>query len=736
MQIEERPNLRAVHYLNSIKYKIFEIACFKNAENIDEKKLKVKDIQTWYNNLKSFCKSTIKANGSIYRTYSYSLNNNSNLCGRLFCGSSIQGISKSYRGLIMRGLATDIDMCNAHPVILKYICNLHNIDDCACLSYYIDHRDECLSKFKTREIGKKAFLVATNMDKNLKGNNVPDFLKFYDKEMKRIQKKLATMEEYKNIVETIPDDKKDSNYLGCIINRILCYYENKILKHAIDYIISKNIEPAVLMFDGLMVYGDYYNDNELLKGIQDYVEKQMPSLNMKWAYKEHDLSLSIPDDFDENNYVDSNESQFLDMAAEFEKNHALIEKRSIYISQSADKIITMSRQQLLTSYEYMTYGENDKGVPLPFLSRWMKCNNNIRKYSDIGIYPKPSLCPNDIFNMWTPFAMELFTDPFDPHLDGKDFIMNHFKILCNNETNVYEYFCDWISHLFQYPEQKSIVPCFISKQGTGKSKAIECICNMIGSNKVLETRQPSEDVWGTFNPLMANAFLVNLDELSKSDTIKSMGIIKGLITQPTITINNKGVNKYVIPSYHRFIISTNSEDPIPTSDDDRRFIIIRCSDEKIGDKEYFKKLHDYVNDIRVLRTLYNYFKYERGDMITFINKEMPKTEYHNNLKEANKDIVLMFLEDFARLNDPVVENKDNILELSGKDIYNRFVVWKNENNINYETNVVKFGMKISNLNIKGITKGRHTKQGWTKYYYINDLRDYFGVGCLIDIDNI
>ena len=53
------------------------------------------------------------------------------------------------------------------------------------------------------------------------------------------------------------------------------------------------------MFDGLMVYGDYYNDTLLLKEIANYVAEQLPDLNMVWTYKEHDDSLQIPEDFDE-----------------------------------------------------------------------------------------------------------------------------------------------------------------------------------------------------------------------------------------------------------------------------------------------------------------------------------------------------------------------------------------------------------------------------------------------------
>jgi hypothetical protein len=38
---------------------------------------------------------------------------------------------------------------------------------------------------------------------------------------------------------------------------------------------------------------------------------------------------------------------------------------------------------------------------------------------------------------------------------------------------------------------------------------------MLGKNKVFETTDPSREVWGQFNGLMSDCFLVNLNELSK-----------------------------------------------------------------------------------------------------------------------------------------------------------------------------------------------------------------------------
>ena len=298
MELIERPNLTAVNYLNSIQYKTFKDDCLHNAEIKREKKPTEKDLKIWFSVLKQFCKTNIKTKGITKRIYSYSQTTPAGLGGRLFCGNSLQGIWSIYRGLLMRGVGTDIDMKNCHPVLLRYICKKHDIH-CPELEYYINHRDECLAEFHSREMGKNAYLVATNNDVILRGKDLPKQLKKYDKEIKSIQKQLVELPDYKTLQETIPEYKLSNNYNGSVINRILCYYENIALQHAIHIINTRGIEIAILMFDGIMVYGDYYKDETLLNEIEEYVEKQMEGLNMKWDYKEHDESLKIPDDFDD-----------------------------------------------------------------------------------------------------------------------------------------------------------------------------------------------------------------------------------------------------------------------------------------------------------------------------------------------------------------------------------------------------------------------------------------------------
>lgn len=297
MELIERPNMTAVYFMNSKTYEQYKKEYISDSIKNNEKKPTESDMKSWYKTLKSFCQTHIKTKGHTKRIYAYSQNSPAGIGGRLFCGNSLQGIWNVYRGLLMRGISTDIDMANAHPVILKYVCHKHEIP-CPELDYYVQHRDKCLSAFPSRSKGKNAYLVATNNDVSNKHVRIERF-QLYDKEMKRIQKDLLTLQDYKDLEETIPEYKLTQNYNGSMINRIMCFYENIILQHAITVINSKGLQIAILSFDGCQVYGDHYGDTNLLNDIQNHVNEIMPGLNMTWTYKHHDETMQIPEDFDE-----------------------------------------------------------------------------------------------------------------------------------------------------------------------------------------------------------------------------------------------------------------------------------------------------------------------------------------------------------------------------------------------------------------------------------------------------
>ena len=264
MELTERLPLRPIHWLSQLSYTDFVERCLN-----DDKEHTKEECKTKYSILQQFCQTNLKTGGITKRIYSYATEM---LAGRLFSGGSLQGMPSKIRGLLMRdGVGTDIDICNAHPVILSYICKLHHIE-CPELEYYINHREECLKNFESRDTGKVAYLTALNKDTPNRAKGLPSQFKKYDIEIKKIQKQLVKIKEYTELVSSVPEDKP-YNKLGSAVNRIMCYYENIILQHAIHVINRKGIEIAILMFDGVMIYGDYYKDNELFEEIKHYVKK-------------------------------------------------------------------------------------------------------------------------------------------------------------------------------------------------------------------------------------------------------------------------------------------------------------------------------------------------------------------------------------------------------------------------------------------------------------------------------
>ena len=288
MELTERVSLQKTQWLSQLSYSDFVDKCLNKL-----KKHTSDECKSSYSLLQQFCKTNLKTGGITKRIYAYSTAGTS---GRLFSGGSLQGLPSTIRGLFMRdGVGTDIDMSNAHQIVLRYICKIHNIP-CQHLEYYINNRDACLAKFESRDIGKIAYLTALNKDSINRNKALPIEFKKYDIEIKKIQKQIVKIKEYSDFVCSVPDIKS-YNKIGSAVNKIMCHYENIILQHAIHVVNRKGIEIAILMFDGLMMYGDYYKDKGLLEEITNYVEKQMPGLDMKWTYKEHNTSLVIPEKF-------------------------------------------------------------------------------------------------------------------------------------------------------------------------------------------------------------------------------------------------------------------------------------------------------------------------------------------------------------------------------------------------------------------------------------------------------
>ena len=107
--LTERISIEKAIYMHEMPFNEFKLHCL-SCENDEERK-------RIFNRVKKVCKETILHNGSVVREYKHSAS--MEYFGRLY-SNGMQGCIKAIRGFLLSN-TTDIDMKNAHPVILRYI---------------------------------------------------------------------------------------------------------------------------------------------------------------------------------------------------------------------------------------------------------------------------------------------------------------------------------------------------------------------------------------------------------------------------------------------------------------------------------------------------------------------------------------------------------------------------------------------------------------------------------------
>ncbi len=88
-----------------------------------------------------------------------------------------------------------------------------------------------------------------------------------------------------------------------------------------------------------------------------------------------------------------------------------------------------------------------------FIDRWIKANPNMITFDKMDYFPNPDDCPENCYNLWKKFDVELITD-YNYVEDDLEFLLNHIKILCGNNEEVYYFVIKYIAHLFYKPEEK------------------------------------------------------------------------------------------------------------------------------------------------------------------------------------------------------------------------------------------------------------------------------------------
>lgn len=222
---------------------------------------------------------------------------------------SLQAICREFRHTIAKDKYIDIDIVNAHPVILQWMCEQNGFPT-PFLNEYIKDRKVYLNKLINksnneinRDKAKQIYLALTNGGE--KDYEELDYrtkhLKGYRKEMLDLHKLFSNIdhEGVEEVKKRRIKQNKDYNHEAAYMNTLMLDVENKILM--VMYKFYDAPEDAVLCFDGLMIRRESgrsteedLSHNKKLPILNKIIFEKL-GINVKVKIKSMDEDFKLPD---------------------------------------------------------------------------------------------------------------------------------------------------------------------------------------------------------------------------------------------------------------------------------------------------------------------------------------------------------------------------------------------------------------------------------------------------------
>jgi hypothetical protein len=673
----EKPNIRAVHWLKQHLNSELWAKNYIPDEDINKKQKLEMTVKYLDNLLKNNCVSRVdyfNADADVHNI------------GRQY-GHGVQGIPSAFRGLLFGDNTTDIDMVNAHPSILRHLCQSKNIP-CPHLNRYCEHRAELIA---SGEATKQSVVVSMYESAELKTRSA--FLRFLDKEIKMIQQELWNDVEFKMIRDSISPQRP--NKIGTFMAYVLQSKERMILGNVFNFVTKNGFETCANMFDGLLVYGDFDKCEEL----NDYILTET-GFPIKFITKPHNRSIQVPEDF----VYEDEEQLYQSLKSHYENDYCLsfITDTTSYSYRVNEKINFYAKADISQIFRPLKVGNKR------FFDLWY--DDPLRKtYNSVGIYPHDSVCPTNVLNLWTGFAVEKLKEEIVPIDD----VLEHIRILCGHNDEYFKFFLKWMANFFQYPSQTSVMPFLQGTEGCGKGIFMKLFENMIGSDKFLLCEDMEKDLMGNFTGHLQDVMLVNIDEIDYKTASKFVERIKSMITRPEISINEKGQKRFTIPHYIKYITTANPKFPFHISENNRRIAPVSASAELIGNNEYFIRFNSRVEDKRVQYSLYK-FLMNFPTVKQIGSSDIPETEILTDAKILSRDSIEDFMEQF-------------IGTVDSKGLFNAYKKFMNESNLQCNMSIKSFQTKSKpflekyGVNTKQVDKIVGGKRIRGMYYYTGDF---------------
>lgn len=322
-----------------------------------------------------------------------------------------------------------------------------------------------------------------------------------------------------------------------------------------------------------------------------------------------------------------------------------------------------------------------------------------RKYE--GVTFNPRLTPPGYYNLWTGFAVEAREG------NCTRFLAHIRDNIASGNKAIYDYIIAWMAQCVQRPDELiGVALALRGSMGTGKGVFANVYGSLFGRH-FLQLTQGSQ-LTGKFNAHMKDKCVVFADEAFWAGDKQAEGVLKALITEPSLVIEGKGENAFKIKNHLHFIFATNNEWVAPAGPQERRFFVIDVGEKHMQDHAYFEAiLREMDNGGReaLLHYLKNY------DISNLNLRQFPQTAALMEQKLYSMSPVHKFI--FEKLESGALSNSVNGWdEVPTKDLYSQLITFCIHIGERYKPSPSEFGVQLKKL-FPGVTtaKGRQNRYG-------------------------
>jgi Family of unknown function (DUF5906) len=248
----------------------------------------------------------------------------------------------------------------------------------------------------------------------------------------------------------------------------------------------------------------------------------------------------------------------------------------------------------------------------PLGDYWIK-HAQRRQYESVDLVPNaPKELPNGNLNLWRGFGVE-------PRPGDWSRMRWHIgSILAGGDPKAAEYILCWVAWSLQHPGEPAEVALVLQGgKGSGKGVFGKAIARCFGEHGLHIFHQ--SHLTGNFNGHLRSCLFLFADEAFWAGDKKGESVLKGLITERSLVIEQKGIDPIQWPNRLHVLMAANAEWVVPASHDERRFAVFNVSNRyaqgEAPDEErraYFEALHGELDNGGVEAMLFDMRSWQLG----------------------------------------------------------------------------------------------------------------------------